>query len=241
MSKSEIEMTYGLQSNCNYHGAIWTKADPESQKNYEVNPFSDISFSQMIYMLAEELKRVGEAEVVLSRIEVADSNLVLGKEATELLRKDPEAAVNSMQYPDRVVVVSDKDPVPIRQVLRAGHDSMADTFGDKVYCAYEKGKGIECPFCGRWAHFEQKRMAPLVAILKCGKCSEEYCGTYNFDGKWIILSTVFLLGLSQNRFYLPRQWNKPGPWILRKDLFEKYAVFNEERAKCLEQINGKLE
>jgi hypothetical protein len=147
--------------------------------------------------------------------------------STEELKRILEHPIDFATRADgmsRTVVVRDTPP-EVRAVVRvrAGYDTLADSFGDNVYVRHRADDGkIECPCCGRW-------MAELDATetLRC-RCTGRIVPA-KICGSWVEICTVDLTEHPNvQRFYLPRAWNISGPWIKKDDLTKKLATYLQE-------------
>jgi hypothetical protein len=129
----------------------------------------------------------------------------------------------------RTVVVRDHSAfaTPPNGLLRVGHDTIAEAFGDLVYCAVDPASHqIECPGCGRWAEASTQRLACEIT-----GCSIRIMG--KLTGRaWFVVGTDELLKLGLERYYLPRSWNSSRGWISRDELLAMFENFKKERAQC---------
>jgi hypothetical protein len=250
--KPEIHLYYGMKNTDppTYYGNLWSK---ESGKDkYKVSEFELVSFSQMMSRLAKRLRETDVADVYLHRFET-ESPLLLDPATVNLLRTDPAAAIRSMAPPGRVVHVRDKatvaDEVSIK--LRAGHDTLADAFGDWVYCKRREGK-VEDPFTGRWSELcrselhrplEQKYVTVYQGdVDRLRTIDPEHTGRLEFpwyeadDANWARAKTADLIAFGalagahdKRGLFLPRRWNKSGPWITYGELEQMYRTYCREK------------
>jgi hypothetical protein len=173
------------------------------------------TFGEMMRSYVRELStRLEVTAVVVQRgTDGVDHAYVLTDEATAAMRRDPATAIASMLYePEEPVSVP---PVKKLAHVRTGEDTLADAFGESMYCAYKSGK-FESPFSGRWEDLDtlDSRMGAVSFVL---------------SGHWLILRTSQLLGTAQSRYWSPREWNPEG-WISHADLQKKYDEYTKEVA-----------
>jgi len=193
--------------------------------------FENISFAKMMTALAREARTYEEVEgIVLERKETSKPYVMSSTEINQLVT-DPAAAIRSMTVPDLKVIVLDKKPI-----LRVGHDTLADAFGDSVYCSRKETGEVECPFCGRWAPLVTSMSEEFQMSLRCGKCNCRLGPVRESQGNWFPISTDVLLECCQERYYIPRSWNKTGPWIGHEDLRRIYEQYKKEKETCLEEL-----
>lgn len=208
--------------------------------------FGGLSFADMILDLSKILK--DEDEVWMKRTDREGLHPVaLSKAEVALLREHPEDYINSFSLPPIRVIT--RDEVRPRDVLRvrvrAGHDTLADAFGDEVYCRYKDNK-VESPFTGRWRPPDvvQTPEGTRRALLQVHLGDPELVKRQVEGGpqlrlvpegepQWAAIKTEALLKFAQvfgaDRYYLPRAWNQPGPWISHADLQKKYDEYLKEK------------
>jgi hypothetical protein len=262
--KDELHLDYRLEDG-SYGGTIWSRKDDQTDV---LTHFWGRSFAQMMSKLAKRLRESEEGTTVhLTRLET-DKEIKLDKATVELLRTDPAAAIRMMHVPDRTVVV--RDPVSgkeygeplvrrvMRSQLRAGHDTLADAFGERVYCR-RKGNRVEDPVTGRWSKLcrtefhrppepgqvyvnvtvYQGDMSRLRAINPEQVSARLEIPWYEASEDWLTTRTANLIAfgvmagsavLDSRGFYIPRRWNKSGAWISHEDLEKKHRAFEKERA-----------
>lgn len=142
----------------------------------------------------------------------------------ELIKTDPEAAIQKMSVPDQRIVVG-RDPAPLRS-LRICTDTLSSAFGERVLCRAKEDK-VECPGCGKWGSvptpsFHCERCGVTVPILHC-------------DSNWAFISVSDLLQTNLDRFFLPREWNGFKPWVSKtrlKELHESFLSAKENFHVC---------
>lgn len=235
----DIRMHYGRDGET-YNGSLAVNGHTSTDDG-SIEHFTGYTFARMMSRLAKQIRRfnAGNVKVVLSRTEKAGSNYELDKDTIQLLRDDPAAAIRSMTHPDRVVKVpvGGKNPpqknvgVSMGSRLRAGHDTLADAFGDEVYVLVDLARdALECPVCGRLkGEFAEVSPHSTARMYGCTNCMNGFIVQLCGDN-WASIRTAELIQVKADRFYLPRQWNKGGPWITRIDLTRKYRAFEKERA-----------
>ena len=218
MTKAEIKLSYGHNGETYSGEYVVSTGNPPDSKRSFVNYF----FPRMMSNLATYVRDHDECTVVLSRLEVEDSEYILDEGTVELLRRDPAAAIQSMMHEDRVIYIRDsaKSSGPPPVLLRAGHDTLAAAFGDTVYCKVNPLGKFECVGCGRWSIVTPTSMPCTVCGLRL------YGSTCGSD--WFCVKTTDLLARRLGRYYLPRLWNPRG-WISHDELHAMYKDFNKER------------
>lgn len=148
------------------------------------------------------------------------SPVELTREECAELRVDPVAFAKARSPGPVVVHVRDevKPTDSVKFIVRAGHDTLADALGDELYIRIKDGK-LESPFDGRW----KEELYPWISPNKMSE-------------NWAAIPTKTLLSVGEkqgiNRYYFPRMWNEPGPWISHENLKKKYDEFTKEREQC---------
>lgn len=205
--------------------------------------FEDTSFSDMIVKLHKALAEFPDCmDVEFQRQELKNlPPFVLSSGDIELIRTDPVKAVKAMSPPPVRVNVGEslgkaQLGEPMKKTIRAGHDTLADAFGDAIYCSLKSSGEVECPMCGRWGRVS---IAPnMLGQLNC-HCGAAILGRAYVDkgakrGWWGVDIQVLFQDTKGDRFYLPRAWNKTGPWISREDLQARYEEYLKEKERCSE-------
>jgi hypothetical protein len=229
----DIRMHYGRDGET-YNGFIATNA-PAADKG-GIEHFSGYTFARMMSRLAKQIRLFpGDVGVVLSRKERLGTNYDLDKDTIQLLRDDPASAIRAMTPPDRTVKMSSVAAqknigASMGSRLRVGHDTLADAFGDDVYVLMDLARGVlECPVCGRLkGEFAEVSTHSAARMYGCLSCMNGFIVQVCGD-TWATIRTEELIKAKADRLYLPRQWNKGGPWITRIDLTRKYRAFEKER------------
>lgn len=224
--KADIRLIYGRLGQ-NYHGSINVRQEGLEGFISEMD-FQDFPFARMMSHLARTIRGYQPGgSVVLVRSELKGSDYPLDAATIELLRVDPPAAIRSMTHENISVVVRDKLPSSVPPgLLRAGHNTIADSLGDRIYISMDLEGRFECIGCGRWS-----RGAPDVMTCTMDHCSVQLRG--QLHGKtWYSVPTKDVLSLNLVRYYIPRSWNPTRSWISHADLNKMYKTFQEERDKC---------
>lgn len=228
-----------------------------------LSEFSDFSFARMMARFSGEALARPYAELAMVRTERSDFEPIVLDEATsKKLREDPAVVIKAMTVAfnasDRIekqlkksvedkVGVTDK----VNLHLRAGHDTLADAFGDFVYLRlhpHEKdGMRGECPYTGKWLGFGARADDPAQMLLKTGRQNahadwlpvEIVGGSETENPKWVRVKTDVLLfehdprSVGQdNKFFIPRKWNKTSPWISHGALTQMYEEYKKEKEAC---------
>lgn len=201
-----------------------------------------MEYEEMLKRLCVILENTCEAEqevdVVLQRTDRAGLTPVsLDKQVVNLLRTDPAAGVAALTYtpPETPLTAVTRKRAETTQYvpapLRAGIETLAQAFGGLVYARVRDGK-VECPCCGFWIrNVPQVPDGGMSDFI--GVCAERCKMSLELRvySRWAAISTSYLLGLSADRFYLPREWNTGKPWISKADLQTKYDTFKKEKEK----------
>lgn len=228
--KSDIKLSYGRVGEL-YDGSIWVQVYPTRGflSRFE---FEGYSFPRMMSKLAEFIREYEETTVVLTRTEANGSHYRLDAETVDLLRTDPAAAISHMMPESRLVVIRNEMKTtsqPPSGLLRAGHETIAASFGDELYCEVNQAGKIECPGCGRWTPVTSKWLS-----CTSPRCAVRVRGI--MTGKsWFVVSTETMLSLKLSRYYFPRNWNPKKGWISWDELNEMYETFKKERELCFQE------
>jgi hypothetical protein len=166
----------------------------------------------------------------------------LDTEVARLFRTDPVAAIESMcppsVSPSTTVKRVQQERVMVPLSVRAGHDALADSFGEQIYLRARERKGgfyIECPCCGIWASvIDNKPMTGKIAFCINTKCRayEVLPQVWLVNEKWATMPAEQILSIGSSRFYLPRVWNEGRSWISLGDLRLKWEEFKKEKESC---------
>lgn len=200
-----------------------------------IERFAHQTFSEMMLLASSRVVREGITTLNLRRTDRPGLAVVtMEPQLLELLASTPAEYIRLHSPPDRHVVVRGT-PAPrpsqgATPLLRAGHDTLAAAFGDKVYLRVRSGR-VESPDTGRWDRLPavEVRMglpAPLEVV---------YTDTESMSG-WALIDIELLLKHSQPLFYLPRVWNPHAGWIQRSQLQELYDAYQKEKSACLSEV-----
>ncbi len=193
-----------------------------------IRGFSSTSFAKMMTYFSDALRAHEDAGAVIERNDRPGiKSMPLGPEFTELLRNDPVAAIRSMTV--EAICVQESNP-PRQAVLRVGHDSMADAFGDKLYIRRRFSVQVECPGCGRWVRVFDN----ILECIRCIKDNKPVRLTVELlnDVNWACTPTKEVLALKHDKFFFPRAWNNGRVWVKREDLKSRYEQFVKEKEEA---------
>jgi len=198
------------------------------EEEHWIKPFEDISYSKMITLLSEHSKaNPSITNVLIQRMEVPAPAIALSEVELDIIRTDPTQYINATSVPQMRVIVGGKgtaSPIP-PVTVRACYDTLADAFGETLYLRRKYASAesssilVESPVTGRWIPLA--RLA--LAIVRPGRAAGE---------SWLTVATANVLKIEAPRYYLPRAWNQPGPWIERAALAERLETFRREAAKA---------
>lgn len=235
MDKTDIRLRYG-RVGLSYHGSIMVQRLPTLGFVPEKD-FSDYTFPRMMSHLARVMRSYELGTVVLSRIEAENSEYELDRGTIDLLCTDPAAAISAMTHEDRVVKIRDQKPETISPpmgLLRAGHDTIAAAFGDRVYCRLDEHSRFECVGCGRWSV-----ITPTSMPCTSRRCTTTLYGLVH-GKEWFSTPTAMVLRLARDRYYIPRDWNPGRGWISHGDLAETYETYVKEKERCFQENAPKV-
>lgn len=189
-------------------------------------------YETFIRALSSELQQHPDARLLFERTDREGLSPWLAHDSErDHIRDNVERYIAENVGYDRRVLVREPVPQSVRLDIRAGSDTLAESFGDHVYVRFRDDGKIECPVCGRWhaSLFEGGAPdgSPLYA-LQCTCRNGIICWDTTPVGSWVELSTIQLLNVAANRFYLPRSWNRSGSWISHEDLQGQYAQYMKE-------------
>lgn len=198
--------------------------------------FEGWEFKDMLRSYCEALQKYPDARAVWQRNDRPGLvPYVLDQAVTELLRKDPVAGIESLSppaiSPSSTIrrVRAERAPVPVS--IRAGFDTLADSFGDEVYVKHRNGR-IECPGCGIWLELVSEMLEP-GSFFNCRnpRCAFHTGTLYGvkLTERWAAIAVSDLIYSKSKRFYLPRAWNDGRPWISMDDLSRKYLEYKKEK------------
>jgi len=208
-------------------GSIFVRSDGTKIVFYE---FRHQSFNVMMGRFSDVLREYPTAAAFIERNDRPGLlPYQLPGQLVHLLREDPAEAIRQLNPTHQTIdlrediVVTEKASIG----LRVGHDSFADSFGDRLYCRAKEDR-IECPGCGLWVPVET---SDAGHSFKCVGC-DLILSVLEAGSHWWTITSCELLGTnttSTQRFFFPRAWNKAPPWILREDLEAKYNDWLKEK------------
>lgn len=196
-----------------------------------IHRFQCYTFNRMFAKVANNLNEHRLERTVIQRTD-RDGLLpvLLEKDTTQLLRTDPVEALRVLNWGSTTSNVVDLTAVRAKKeaqanrtpLFRAGHDTLADSLGDTVYCRVRAEGGIECPFCGLTGHFEKP-------MFVCSRCKRTATCAVVPSGEWALFSVDELLQKDVVRLYLPRGWNPSRGWIGKEVLRVLYEDWLNEK------------
>lgn len=188
----------------------------------EVQSFIGTDFKGLVKLLHRLLNKYeGIDEVLMQRTDSPGiPPMGLGPAMIELLKTDPLSAYRIMNFDSSSYAHGNREL-----------DQLADVFGQNVYIKMAGGYA-ECPLTAtfRPLAFGSKHgwkirgegnshgaWLPLVKILDS---SPDGCVGFERLAfcTWAVVKITDLIATKNTQFYLPRAWNKDGPWISREDL-----------------------
>jgi len=212
-------------------------------KNGLSTPFEGLTYRKMMSRVSEMLQSYPNYPVHVHRTDAAISMAHQLSDADRvLLRDDPTAYIKQTTIPPVLVIVRDK-PAPAAR-LRAGHDALSDAFGEELYLRV-KGLGlipvIESPISGRWVGIDSIRDDVVVFTDTKAQLHGLWQPRISMplqERKWMSITVDALLQTEHNLFFLPREWNKRGPWINRDDLTRMLEEFRQAKATAEKEIES---
>jgi hypothetical protein len=215
-------------------------------------PLVDASFRDLLKALARALETFEKDVPVEVYFQRTDREGLLPyklDEATvKLLREDPVAAIQALEYPTHspsstIERVRKEREVQTIQPIAAGHTALADSFGDVVYFKV-RAHELECPGCGFWGMYttpgllsDKDRAGEVMktAFVCPKKCKTRFIVTC--DRAWGYVDVKYLLEQTKlDAFYFPRAWNEGRPWVSRETLTKMFNEYekSKESASCSE-------
>lgn len=197
----------------------------------EVLPFERACFEWMFLRLADSLRELPHADVVVSRTDreglvpmPLDRRLV-----SELVQRPEEtitALANPVGGPSHVrgeTVACQPPPSPVL----TGVEAQAEEFGEHVFVRVRRSQ-LECPGCGFWSPLPEEG-----TLFRCRKACRIELSTSVLD-RWATIAVEQLLASKAPSFFLPRMWNPSGLWISHSALQAKHATYRTsmETAPC---------
>jgi hypothetical protein len=184
--------------------------------------FEHYDFANMLRCMSKYLD-AGES-VSFIRIDRQDiAPYVLDDALSILVRDNVEAAIEQMSQPDIRIVVGRPEAPPA--VVSACDGTLSKAFGSRLHIRRREDKGtelVECPFCGSWA-------PTCDGYLKCKK--GHTCRFGGLSSQYVSVLGEDLLASTEDRFFLPREWNSKRPWISRETLTEMHKEFLAQKEK----------
>lgn len=212
--------------------------------------FEGRTYAKVMGEFASVARQHPSASLAVIRLDQQPQPVVMGidEKMSELLRTDPVAYIKVTNPPPikvKLKLETDVKPNKVQENLETGYykgesfkaplaggyATIAESFGDDVYCRVS-GNLIECPVCGRWA--SSKLTDDGEAAMRCDSCLFEdiFSITVTPEQTWAVIGVESLLQNEKTgrvRFFIPRLWNKGGPWIKYEKLKQKYETFCKER------------
>jgi hypothetical protein len=157
--------------------------------------------------------RPGLASVKLSTSEVDE------------LRRNPTDFAEKLTIAPIFLDLRDKLKVTATATVnvRVGYSTLADAFGDRIYLRLVYGR-FESPIDGRWVESIPGLMCDVPHTISSSN------GATVSAPDWVSVATEHLLSLAKDRYYLPRAWNIPGPWVTHEKLSLIYNQYKKEKA-----------
>lgn len=189
-----------------------------------LSTFERVTFATMFARLAEQVSSFvekGEAiEVAVRRTDLGQPARRLDEKTVFMLHADPVSLIRSLSPSPTRVFAHRADPATTSP-LRIGYDAIAATFGDDVYVR-RRADQAECPTCGRWTLLREISTGNTVTHCRSMGCAVRYPVVLRTD-RWVSLPvTALLAAVGIDRFFFPREWNNPGPWVTREVLEQKH-------------------
>lgn len=219
----------------------------ENGRVTEEGAFSQKAWREILKQLAHVLERWSAEQAVdifLARTDRAGLlSYRLDDETVKLLRTDPISAFKALEYttssPSAVVQHVQRDRVPrVQPPVKAGHDALADAFGDVVYFKV-RGHELECPGCGYWGMYTTPGL--LNHLDRAGEvikttfmCQKKCCSRFSLtcDKTWGYVEVKYLLEQTKlDAFFFPRAWNEGRPWVSRESLQKLYSEYKADKEK----------
>jgi hypothetical protein len=207
--------------------------------------FSGLDFKQMIGQLAGVLLTWPDDHDIPITLQRTDREGLLpyelDKKTVELIRTDPVAAIQAMEFsnssPSSTVRRVQRERVMMpAPPITVGYEALLESFGDVVYFKV-RAHELECPGCGYWGMFispgllkDPERAGEVVkTAFVCPKlCRTRFIVTCQERLGYV--DTEYLLKQTKlERFYFPRAWNEGRSWVSREALQQKYDAYLAEK------------
>lgn len=118
---------------------------------------------------------------------------------------------------DSIYIGTPFEPPFVPTGVLTGHDALAESFGDAVYCR-RRGGLVECPSCGRWEPVDEGLGATCLLPF-----------TEVESTSWFTVELAAVLAHDSEHFFFPRRWNSYRTWITKNALRQQHEQFNKER------------
>lgn len=217
-----------------YSGRISVRGD-EAGDNI---PFIGWSYKEIVYKLSELSNAWSVTKILLQRTERDDiAPSEIGERLRELIKLNPEQALHALTY----------EPAPLPEESRKKLEVIEGTvegFGETVYLRMSNGS-IEDPETGSWLSLaygpksgwkirrEDNDSSRWISIAIVDTAPEGALVAERLAfARWAGVLVEDLLAQKLDKYYLPRSWNKPGPWITHEQLEEKLRSFREQEKKA---------
>jgi hypothetical protein len=197
----------------------------------EGQAFSGKTFAQMMTLVHMRLVKLPKARLIMQRTERPGLMPVeVAPEDVELLRVDPVTYIRKhtvepitvdmrgSRKGQHALARGERVEIPKSSGIRAGHDTIAEAFGEVVY-ARMRNNNVESPNDGRWVTLQT-----LESWLKAAPTE-----VVTPELGWVGIRVADLLRTQNSRFYLPREWNPHRSWITKEQLIELLEQFEEEK------------
>jgi len=226
MSLPEMVIRYRHDEGDTCTGEILLRWEDGSFPAQQLHAIDRIGFNRMMGTVSEELNKHKVSKLIMERTDRGGLKpFVFDNPTVELLRSDPVSVIRLMNIPPIHIDLRKEKPAPLTPIFVAGHDALANGFGDEVY-ARVRGTGgtaeLECPCCGLWSTVDTE------FVFNCKKKCK-LTMPVRFTEKWAVVKVEDLLGLKLDRYYLPREWNKSHGWITRADLEALFEQWKKEK------------
>jgi hypothetical protein len=232
----------------------------EDAKRLKAESFVGLQYRKVLAKVSNWLREAPDAGVVFRRTDRPGLQpILLGEDIRTLLRDDPVRAMRCMDMQAGDVVRGDEAPVVPHPepALRAGFDTMADAFSERVFMRMRNGM-IEDPLTGRWLQLafgpkigwriraennnsaswlpirlEDVRLPEVSEDVKeedLQKLMPQVSGALAAC-RWASLEVEDLLAKDVERFFLPRRWNAGQKWIGRGALRARLEKYKKEKVE----------
>lgn len=195
-----------------------------------------ITFEQMITAVRQTAQRFPASSIVFHRTDRQGLRPVeIDRQLTHLFRTGTQEEVMQALTPVQSPPIEEvlkrvraqrvrlaENPPPVLPRPPSGYPEFVDMFGDVVYARRSIDGLCECPVCG----FFSPVGSDVFTCVK--KCRNDFRVVRLQH--WLRFSVADLLTCHTNRFFLPRMWNDPGPWISHRDLTSRLQDLKDNPA-----------